>query len=117
MNKINNSRTLKKIELDNPPKFEDLIYVKVSKKVNKFYENKQGDLQKIFTLLLIMFFVYTLFLSVLPGNENVLCSVSAINDCVGSNDGDGSEALCTAYGNCNPVGGSHWNIGGENPSG
>jgi hypothetical protein len=107
------------VRFSNPPIHEE-VYNSIDYKIIIFFKktpdilySKSGDLQRIFTLVLFMFFIYTLFLSVLPGNETILCFVSAADDCVGSNDGDGSPTECVtnAYGACN--GGPKWAIGGE----
>ena len=81
MKSKNNKSKLEELErLENPPIYDDMIFIRGLNKLNVFYKNKQGDLQRVFTLLLFMFFIYTLFLSVLPGNETVLCFVFAAKD-------------------------------------
>jgi hypothetical protein len=95
--------------INDPPRYEDIQLIKIINNTNNFFRNKQGDIKRMIFVLIFAFMFYSLFLSVLP-SENVLCFVSAANECTG-NDGDIGTTECTAYGGCN--GGPAWSIGGE----
>ncbi len=72
--------------------------------------SKKADLKKAAFTFTLMLFIYSLFLSVFPGNERVLSPVCAVDECSGS-EGDTDSGTCSAYGACN--GGPQWSIGGE----
>jgi hypothetical protein len=110
INKMKNRMEKNKlITLKSPPRYENIHIIKLINNANGFFKNKQGDLKRIIYVLIFVFMFYSLFLSVLP-SENILCFVSAANECTG-NDGDIGTTQCTAYGGCN--GGPAWSIGGD----
>jgi hypothetical protein len=91
------------------------LYSKSMQINHAWLKTKRASLKRAYFILIFGFIIYFLFLSAIPGNENIMCSVFALNECTGTN-GDGSSALCTAYGSCNN--GPMWgNIFGDATSG
>ena len=69
---------------------------------------KKAGIRRILFLVALCFFVYFMFLTVLPGNERVIVCAANDNFCTAS-DGDTDAGACTAYGTCN--GGPGWSLG------
>ena len=66
---------------------------------------KKADLQRIIVIVMFAFIVYSLFLSVLPSEKNVLCFVFAADDNTCNlpstgTVGDNGVVECTSYGAC-----------------
>ncbi|AJF61818.1 TPA: hypothetical protein HA239_01940 [Candidatus Woesearchaeota archaeon] len=90
--------------LKSPIRFED------SRKHSILHLNigSRASFQRTFFLVVLCFFVYFIFLTVLPGNERVIVCAVNDNSCTGVT-GDTSTGACTAYGTCN--GGPGWALG------
>ncbi len=77
------------------------------RKTTKAIESRKSDLRKIMFLIIIVSTIYSLFFSVLPGNEEPFSTVIAAdtNDaCSPAGEGDGSSGDCDVYGICNGAG-------------
>ncbi len=103
--------------LSDPPDYVDYYSVSINTLSSVFRRitlpvlSKKAEIKRGIFLLMVTIFLYLLFFSSFPGNEDLLRNVQSGNTndaCSPTGDGDGSSGDCSTYGSCNGAG---WQLG------